>query len=169
MSEKSNILDLSGKPIVSRMVEGKMNAPGNEGMLLSAAMPTMADRLRELAMSVRNRSLAERYAHDAMERAKEMAESGHLSYQDKIFTREFFKANKQAMSIPQGEDADEYLEKLYLAQKESYALMAKEGFKIEYTELELPSTLDINMDAQTRQLVEQTKRFTEAMVTVSWG
>lgn len=167
MSEKSNILDLSGKPIVSGMDEGKSIIPDN-AFIADVKVPTIADKLRDIAMAVRNRSLAERYACDAIDKAKELAESGHLSYQDKIFTREFFKANKQAMAIPQGEDADEYLEKLYLAQKESYALMAKEGFKITYTDLELPSTLDINMDAQTRQLVEQTKRFTESMVTVSW-
>ena len=47
--------------------------------------------------------------------------------------------------------------------------MEQDGFKVTYDELELPSTLDINMDAQTRQMVEQTKRFTESVVTVSWG
>ena len=47
--------------------------------------------------------------------------------------------------------------------------MEDEGFKVTYEELDLPSTLGINMDAQTRRMVEETKRFTEATVTVSWG
>jgi hypothetical protein len=84
-------------------------------------------------------------------------------------TLEFFKANRQAIKVPEGVEADDYVNKLYTAQKESYKLMEDEGFKVTYEELDLPSTLDINMDAQTRRMVEDTKRFTESTVTVSWG
>lgn len=135
---------------------------------LKLFIPKTADRLRDIATKARARSMAERMAYQATKRAEEMAEEGLTEFKDKIMTLEFFKANKSAMPIPEGEDADEYVKKMYDSQKESYALMEKDGFKVTYDELELPSTLDINMDAQTRQMVEQTRRFTESVVTVSW-
>ena len=130
---------------------------------------TKADRLRDIAEKARARSLAQRYAFQNLKKAEEMAEEGFTEFKDKIMTKEFFKANRAAMAVPEGEDPDEYIGKLYDAQKECYRLMEDEGFKVTYEELGLPSTLDINMDAQTRRIVEETKRFTESVVTVSWG
>lgn len=127
-----------------------------------------ADRLRKIAADAKARTLPQRYAYQNLKKAEEMAEEGITEFKDRIMTLEFFKANKQAIKVPDGIDPDDYIESLYKAQKESYKLMEDEGFKVTYEELDLPSTLDINMDAQTRRMVEETKRFTESMVTVSW-
>lgn len=128
-----------------------------------------ADRLRGIAKKAKSRTLPQRYAYQNLKKAEEMAEEGITEFRDKIMTREFFKANKQAIRVPEGKDPDEYTEELYLAQKECYKLMEADGFKVTYEELDLPSTLDINMDAETRRIVENTKRFTESTVVVSWG
>lgn len=139
-----------------------------EPKILKMAEFKQADRLRKIAQEARTRTLPQRYAYQNLKKAEELAEEGITEFKDKIMSMEFFKVNKAAMRIPVGVDPDEYIETLYKAQKESYKLMEDEGFKVTYEELELPSTLDINMDAQTRQIVEQTKRFTESMVKVSW-
>ena len=130
---------------------------------------TQADRLRQIAETARARSLPQRYAYQNLKKAEEMAEDGLTEFTDRIMTREFFKANMQAFKVPEGVTPDEYADTLYSAQKETYKLMEDEGFKVTYEELDLPSTLDINMDAQTRQMIEATRRFTESKVTVSWG
>jgi hypothetical protein len=136
--------------------------------ILQMAEFKQADRLRKIAETARARTLAQRYAYQNLKKAEEMAEEGITEFKDRIMTLEFFKANKQAIKVPPGVDQDDYVETLYKAQKESYKLMEDEGFKVTYEELDLPSTLDINMDAQTRRMVEETKRFTESTVTVSW-
>ena len=128
-----------------------------------------ADRLRDIARRAKSRTLAQRYAYQNTRKAEEMAEEGITEFRDKIMTQEFFKANRQAIRVPEGKDPDDYAKELYEAQKECYKLMEDEGFKVTYQELDLPSTLDINMDAQTRRMVEETKRFTESTVVVSWG
>ena len=96
-----------------------------------------AERLKDIAMTARSRSMAERLAYQATKKAEEMAEDGYTEFKDKIMTLEFFKANKSAMPIPEGEDVDEYVQKLYDSQKESYSLMEQDGFKVTYDELEL--------------------------------
>jgi hypothetical protein len=136
--------------------------------ILQMAEFKQADRLRKIAETARARTMAQRYAYQNLKKAEEMAEEGITEFKDRIMTLEFFKANKQAIKVPPGVDPDDYVETLYKAQKESYKLMEDEGFKVTYEELDLPSTLDINMDAQTRRMVEETKRFTESTVTVSW-
>ena len=136
--------------------------------ILQMAEFKQADRLRKIAEAAKARTLAQRYAYQNLKKAEEMAEEGITEFKDRIMTLEFFKANKQAIKVPPGVDPDDYVETLYKAQKESYKLMEDEGFKVTYEELDLPSTLDINMDAQTRRMVEETKRFTESTVTVSW-
>ena len=136
--------------------------------ILKMAEFKQADRLRKIAETARARTLAQRYAYQNLKKAEEMAEEGITEFKDRIMTLEFFKANKQAIKVPPGGDPGDYVETLYKAQKESYKLMEDEGFKVTYEELDLPSTLDINMDAQTRRMVEETKRFTESTVTVSW-
>jgi hypothetical protein len=137
--------------------------------ILNMAEFKQADRLRKIAETAKARTLAQRYAYQNLKKAEEMAEEGITEFKDRIMTLEFFKANKQAIKVPDGVDPDDYIESLYTAQKESYKLMEDEGFKVTYEQLDLPSTLDINMDADTRQMVETTKRFTESTVTVSWG
>ena len=139
------------------------------GSILSLRTFNQAERLRQIAEKARARTLAERYAHQNLRKAEEMAEEGITEFKDRIMTLEFFKANKQALKVPEGVEVDDYVNELYAAQKESYKLMEDEGFKVTYEELDLPSTLDINMDAQTRRMVEETKRYTESTVTVSWG
>jgi len=136
--------------------------------ILQMAEFKQADRLRKIAETAKARTMAQRYAYQNLKKAEEMAEEGITEFKDRIMTLEFFKANKQAIKVPPGVDPDDYVETLYKAQKESYKLMEDEGFKVTYEELDLPSTLDINMDAQTRRMVEETKRFTESTVTVSW-
>lgn len=136
--------------------------------ILKMAEFKQADRLRKIAETAKARTLAQRYAYQNLKKAEEMAEEGITEFKDRIMTLEFFKANKQAIKVPPGVDPDDYVETLYKAQKESYKLMEDEGFKVTFEELDLPSTLDINMDAQTRRMVEETKRFTESTVTVSW-
>ena len=138
------------------------------GRILSLRTFNQAERLRQIAEKARARTLAERYAYQNLRKAEEMAEEGITEFKDRIMTLEFFKANRQAIKVPEGVEVDDYVNELYAAQKESYKLMEDEGFKVTYEELDLPSTLDINMDAQTRRMVEETKRFTEATVTVSW-
>jgi hypothetical protein len=139
------------------------------GSILSLRTFNQAERLRQIAEKARARTLAERYAYQNLRKAEEMAEEGITEFKDRIMTLEFFKANRQAIKVPEGVEVDDYVNELYTAQKESYKLMEDEGFKVTYEELDLPSTLDINMDAQTRRMVEDTKRFTESTVTVSWG
>ena len=139
------------------------------GSILSLRTFNQAERLRQIAEKARARTLAERYAYQNLRKAEEMAEEGITEFKDRIMTLEFFKANRQAIKVPEGVEVDDYVNELYIAQKESYKLMEDEGFKVTYEELDLPSTLDINMDAQTRRMVEETKRYTESTVTVSWG
>lgn len=150
-------------------VDSSKNEDTPKGLnILKMAEFKQADRLRKIAETEKARTLAQRYAHQNLKKAEEMAEEGITEFKDRIMTLEFFKANKQAIKVPDGVDTDDYIESLYKAQKESYKLMEDEGFKVTYEGLDLPSTLDINMDAQTRRMVEETKRFTESMVTVSW-
>ena len=144
--------------------EEQTTAPQNFMLVL----PTEADRLRKIAEVARSRTLPQRYAQQSLKKAKELAEEGITEFKDKIMTRAFFKENKMAFKAPEGVELDDYLETIYNAQKECYALLEKEGFKVTYSELDLPSTLDINMDAATRRMVEDTKRLTESTVTVSW-
>lgn len=150
--------------IVSNRTEDTPNGVN----ILKMAEFKQADRLRKIAETAKARTLAQRYAYQNLKKAEEMAEEGITEFKDRIMTLEFFKANKQAIKVPPGVDPDDYVETLYKAQKESYKLMEDEGFKVTFEELDLPSTLDINMDAQTRRMVEETKRFTESTVTVSW-
>lgn len=150
--------------IVSNRTEDTPNGVN----ILKMAEFKQADRLRKIAETAKARTLAQRYAYQNLKKAEEMAEEGITEFKDRIMTLEFFKANKQAIKVPPGVDPADYVETLYKAQKESYKLMEDEGFKVTFEELDLPSTLDINMDAQTRRMVEETKRFTESTVTVSW-
>ena len=129
---------------------------------------TLGEKLYKTAKKVRSMSLAERQANAAIEHAKELAETGRMGYQEKIMTREFFKANKEALTVPPEKTLDEVVEEMYESQKKSYELLEKQGLKVSYKELDLPSTLDINMDGETRRIVEMEKRFTESVVTVSW-
>ena len=163
---ESNLVDISGNAIRSTT---DICAPEAEIRECTIKVPTVADELRELATKVQKMSVAERQADRALEQAREMAKEGRTEFREKIMTRDFFLANKEMLAIPEDKTAEEVAEECYRSQKDTYKIMEGWGFKVTYKELDLPSTLDISMDARTRQMVEQTRRFTEAEVVVSWG
>ena len=131
-------------------------------------VPTVADELRETALKVQRMSMAEVQASRALDHARELAKEGKTEFHEKVMTKEFFLANKEMLAIPEDKTAEDVAEECYASQRETYKIMEGWGFKVTYKDLDLPSTLDISMDARTRQIVEQTRRFTEAEVVVSW-
>lgn len=131
-------------------------------------VPTMADELHELAERVKKMTLAERQAERIFEHARELAQEGRTEIREKVMTKEFFRANKEMLAMPEDKSLDEVVDEFYDSQKQCYDLVRKQGFTVEYKELDLPSTFDISMDPDTRQIVEQTKRFTEAEAVIRW-
>ena len=129
---------------------------------------TLADELHEIASRVRKMTLAERQAERIFEQARELAKEGRTEIREKVMTKEFFRVNKEMLAMPEDKNLEEVVDEYYGSQKECYDIVRKNGFTVEYKELDLPSTFDINMDPNTRQIVEQTKRFTEAEAVITW-
>ena len=135
---------------------------------LTIKVPTLADELHAIAEKVKKMTLAERQAERIFEQARELSKEGRTEIREKVMTKEFFRANKEMLAMPEDKSLDEVVDEFYGSQKECYDLVRKQGFTVEYKELDLPSTFDINMDPNTRQIVEQTKRFTEAEAVIKW-
>jgi hypothetical protein len=131
-------------------------------------VPTLADELHAIAEKVKKMTLAERQAERIFEQARELSKEGRTEIREKVMTKEFFRVNKEMLAMPEDKSLDEVVDEFYDSQKECYDLVRKQGFTVEYKELDLPSTFDLSMDPHTRHIVEQTKRFTEAEAVIKW-
>lgn len=141
----------------------------DECKTLKLHVPTYAEELREISKKTKAMSHAERTALAIMEEAKAIAETtGDTELKKPLMTKQFFIDTKDRLEIPKDKTIEELAEELYNAQKQTMKLLEEKGFKVTVVEPDLPSILDISLDAQTKRMIEYQRRSLEGEITVSW-
>lgn len=128
-----------------------------------------AEELREIAKKTRESTRVDRQFEHMLDQMQQIAEmEGRTEMDFQIMTRKFFEETKERLSVPKGMEVEDFIDRLYAEQREVLDRLRGEGFKVTEEDLDLPSLLDINLDPQTRQQVEHTKKYIEKAVKISW-
>jgi len=128
-----------------------------------------AEELREIAKKTRESTRVDRQFEHMLDQMQQIAEmEGNTEIDFQIMTRKFFEETKERLSVPEGMNVEDFIDRLYAEQREVLDRLRGEGFRVTEEDLDLPSLLDINLDPQTRQQVEHTKKYIEKAVKISW-
>lgn len=128
-----------------------------------------AEELREIAKKTRESTRVDRQFEHMLNQMQQIAEmEGKTEMEFQIMTRKFFEDSADRLAVPEGTDKDEFIGKVYEEQREVLDRLRAEGFAVTEDDLDLPSLLDINLDPQTRQQVEHTRKYIEKAVKISW-
>jgi len=142
----------------------------DECKTLKHHVPTVAEELREISRKTKTMTQAERTVNAIIEEAKAIAETtGGTELKKPLMTEQFFIATKDRLEIPTNKTIEEFAKELYNSQKEAMKMLEDKGFKVTVTKPDLPSILDISLDAQTKRMIEYQRMSMEGEITVSWG
>ena len=104
-----------------------------------------------------------------LDRMQQIAErEGKTEMDFQIMSRKFFEDSAVRLAVPEGMDNEDFIGEVYGEQREVLERLRGEGFAVTESDLDLPSLLDINLDSQTRQQVEHTRKYIEKSVKISW-
>ena len=128
-----------------------------------------AEELREIAKKTRESTRVDRQFEHMLDRMQQIAErEGKTEMDFQIMSRKFFEDSAVRLAVPEGMDNEDFIGEVYGEQREVLERLRGEGFAVTESDLDLPSLLDINLDSQTRQQVEHTRKYIEKSVKISW-